>query len=247
MPIIQRVSTAANAWTLVNLGVFIVVALSETGDFRNSCVSYPGARFLFILFLQSLLHIAGINMAKSKRSKVKMAYKAMRRRVMEPANDTRLWTQAGKVYSAVGLPLPPERTPEDAMPERAHGGGVIMTSFFPTEPGPKLNCVHGPLANQDPLLQVNAPVIGLPIVGAGMSARLRSETPVHSERSSTHVMDVGDSSSLTQGVTGKSLAEERPYFYPRRTRHSSSGVPKKRSTAKQFPRHPKNKPGVQFI
>jgi hypothetical protein len=188
-------------------------------------------------------------MAKSKRSKVKMAYKAMRRRVLEPANDTRLRVQAGKVYSAVGLPLPPERTPKDAMPERAHGGGIIMTTFFPTEPGPKLNCVHGPLANQDPLLQAHAPVIGLPIVGAGMSARLRSETPVHAERPSAHGMDVCDAGSLaTHRVTGRSLGEERPYFYPRRAKRSSSGVLKTNSNAKQFPRrHPKNKPGVQFI
>jgi hypothetical protein len=178
-------------------------------------------------------------MAKSKRSKVKMAYKAMRRRVMEPEHDARLREQSAKVYQAIGLPLPEERAEVDVMRERSHGGSVLVTTFHPTEKGPKLNVVHGPLANRDPLLLAAAPVVGLPIVGAGLEARMRSDLPADPAEDDAEVMDDGALASPADGYgyMGK------PFFYPRRAKKNSSGVAKRKST---LSRHPQNKAGVVF-
>lgn len=174
-------------------------------------------------------------MAKSKRSKVKMAYRAMRRRVLEPAHDARLRTQAGKVYGAIGLALPGPRDAADGMRERSHGGSVLVTTFHPTEAGPKLNVVHGPLAGRDVLLDGEAPVVGLPVVGAGLEARMRAEHPQEEGAGGVERMEVG------KGAAGEEeeKAEERPYFYPRRAKKGA--VAKRKS---RFSRHPKNKPGV---
>jgi hypothetical protein len=177
-----------------------------------------------------------------------MAYKAMRRRMMEPAHDAHLRKQAGRVYSAIGLPLPEERSAEHVMKERTHGGLTIVTTFYPTEPGPKLNVVHGPLALRDPLLQQSAPVVGLPIMGAGISARLRSDHPaepsgpVHDTN-----MEVVDPVAAAAAAASDSIFD-KPYFYPRRSKNG--GVTKKQSagrSAKCKNRHPKNNPGIPFI
>lgn len=181
-------------------------------------------------------------MAKSKRSKVKMAYKAMRRRVMEPAHDQRLREQASKVYGAIGLPLPDERTEAEGMRERSHGGSVLVTTFHPTEKGPKLNVVHGPLASRDPLLDAAAPVIGLPIVGAGLEARMRSDHPAEPEGDDADRMDTGrDGGKTSDGGGDADDALSKPYFYPRRAKKGA--IAKRKS---KFSRHPKNKTGVVF-
>lgn len=164
-----------------------------------------------------------------------MAYKAMRRRVMEPEQDARLRAQAAKVYSAIGLPLPGERKEEDAMRERSHGGSVLVTTFHPTDPGPKLNTVHGPLAAVDPLLTAAMPVVGLPIVGAALEARMLSDHPRGAEG--------GDGMDVGTETTGDGRLGDRPYFYPRRAKKGSSGVVKRKSSNS---RHPKNKSGVRF-
>lgn len=179
-------------------------------------------------------------MAKSKRSKVKMAYRAMRRRVLEPAHDARLRTQAGKVYGAIGLALPGERAAADGMRERSHGGSVLVTTFHPTEAGPALNVVHGPLAARDALLDAAAPVVGLPQAGAGLEARMRAE---HPEEGGAEEMEVARGAGAAGGAAGgeADAAEERPYFYPRRAKKGA--VAKRKS---KFSRHPKNKPGVVF-
>lgn len=171
-----------------------------------------------------------------------MAYKAMRRQVMEPGNDARLRAQAAKVYNAIGRSLPDERAPENEMPSRSHGGSVVVTTFHPTEPGPKLNVVHGPLANNDPLLANATPVVGLPIVGAGLEARMRSDHPEesHPGGEETEAMDVGGAKRDTDAAG----PEEKPYFYPRRSKRGAAIV-KKRS--RKQTRHPKNKPGVPFM
>lgn len=171
---------------------------------------------------------------------MKMAYKAMRRQVMEQDNDARLRTQAAKVYGAIGRPLPEERAPENAMPSRSHGGSVVVTTFHPTEPGPKLNVVHGPLANKDPLLANETPVVGLPIVGAGLEARMRSDHPADNDS----LGETGAGNDAMQSVAANAVPEEKPYFYPKRSKRGTAGI-KKRSRRQS--RHPKNKPGVPFI
>lgn len=178
-------------------------------------------------------------MAKSKRSKVKMAYKAMRRRVMEPGHDARLREQAAKVYGAIGLPLPEERTEAETMREHSHGGSVLVTTFLPTEKGPKLNVVHGPLANQDPLMAASAPVVGLPIVGAGLEARMRSDHPSEPTDEDRERMDVG--ALVSKSDLDKSGIDGKPYFYPRRAKKGA--IAKRKS---KLSRHPKNKSGVVF-
>jgi hypothetical protein len=187
-------------------------------------------------------------MAKSKRSKVKMAYKAMRRRVMEPANDKLLRRQAERVYSAVGLTMPEERSNKDVMKERTHGGLTIVTNFHPTESGPKLNVVHGPLAQVDPLLQLAAPVIGLPMVGAGLTAHLKSDHPkVPSAVEKGAIMEVAGPAYSSSALAGDSIFD-KPYFYPRRTKNG--GVTKRQSvrkSCKNDSRHRKNNLGIPFI
>lgn len=162
-------------------------------------------------------------MAKSKRSKVKMAYKAMRRQAMEKKTDAALRKTAAKVYSAVGLPLPPERTVEQRMPSRTHDGAVLVTTFVPTPEPVKLNVVHGPLAEDAAVQKIPVPVIGLPQVGAGADARMEAEMPAEGREK-----------------VEKVAFEERPYFYPRR-RKTRDAIRKRRPS-----RHPQNKPSVQF-
>eukprot|EP00171_Calliarthron_tuberculosum_P011251 IDg11251t1 len=110
-------------------------------------------------------------MAKSKRSKVKMAYKAMRRQAMEKKLDERQRKLAAKTYDAVGLPMPAERPVEARMPSRTHNGCVLVTTFVPTAPPPKRNIVHGPLARDSSKDIIPVPIIGFPIPGAGAVAR----------------------------------------------------------------------------
>lgn len=161
-------------------------------------------------------------MAKSKRSKVKMAYKAMRRQAMEKKFDENLRKKASKTYNAVGLPMPPERPTEARMPSRTHNGCVLVTTFVPTAPAPKRNIVHGPLARDSSKDNVPVPIIGFPIPGAGAVARMEAET-----------MGEEDDDERVKYV-------KRPYFYPRR-RKSKDNIRKNRVS-----RHPKNKDSVEF-
>lgn len=150
-------------------------------------------------------------MAKSKRSTVKMAYKAMRRSVMQPKFDAQLREQAGKVYKAIGLPMPEERKESEQMAPRTHGGSEIVTTFTPTPEGPVLNVVHGPNA-QSSRLRLKPDVIGFPLDQAGAQARMRAELP-HST-----LMQLDDEYELYQN---------RPYFYNRRQGKKSRGISKK--------------------
>lgn len=153
------------------------------------------------------------NMAKSKRSKVKMAYKAMRRAVMEPHHDAKLREQAGKVYDAIGLPMPEERSESAKFKPRFHGGSELVSTFAPTPKGPKLNAVHGPLA-RDAGMQIPEQVVGFPIVGAAERARKSS-----GRRAS---MDVDEEEDMQANT---------PYFYPRRSKKSGP-IQKKRRDSK---------------
>lgn len=159
-------------------------------------------------------------MGKSKRSKVKMAYKAMRRAVMEPKHDEQLREQAAKVYKAIGLPLPGERKEEEKMKPRKHGGFELVSTFTATPELPKLNVVHGPLAKKNEKLELPRDVVGFPIVGAGAKARMRAEVPVPQKRSEMELDEEYEEVVNT------------PYFYPRRSRKSGS-IQKKRRNKKQ--------------
>lgn len=135
----------------------------------------------------------------------------MRRKVLQPQLDAALREQAAKVYSAIGLEMPPERKPEDRMRSRSHGGFEIISTFFPTAKGPKLNVIHGPLVDKEGM-HIPKDVIGLPIVGAALRARAAMERPVRQKR-----MEVDDEEY------------NRPSFYPRRDRKSGC-IRKKRKT-----------------
>ncbi|KAI0561326.1 hypothetical protein FGB62_87g049 [Gracilaria domingensis] len=139
----------------------------------------------------------------------------MRRAVMEPIHDAKLREQAEKVYKAIGLPLPEERTEEQKMRPRSHGGFELISTFVPTPEAPKLNAVHGPLANQDSHMTLKKDVIGFPMPGAGMEARMRAETQVGRK----NAMQVEDDEY--------EQVADRPYFYPRRERRGG-GIKKKR-------------------
>lgn len=173
---------------------------------------------------------------------------------MEPMHDARLRMQADKVYSAIGMQLPGERKEEDAMRERSHGGAALLTNFHPTESGPKLNVVHGPLAQSDPLLSMQKPVVGLPVVGAGLKARLMSDNPetMYPDADIPEMDTIDDSiygiSNLKRSEQTREVEEEQPYFYPRRTKRYG-GVRKQNVArkARKLSRHPKNNRCVQFI
>lgn len=114
-------------------------------------------------------------MAKSKRSKVKMAYRTMRRAALKSRLDEQQRKQASKVYDAIGLSMPPSTrdSSDDIQPElltRSHNGSDIVSTFVPTPKGPSLNAVHGPLAQRRGMV-VEAPLVGFPIVGAGVRAK----------------------------------------------------------------------------
>lgn len=142
-----------------------------------------------------------------------MAYKAMRRAVMQPKHDAELRETATKVYRAIGLDLPDERKSADYMKPRMHGGSELVSTFMPTPKGPKLNVVHGPNAVDESMMRLPREVVGLPIVGAGAWARMRAETPVPQKNK----MDVDREFDEV---------DTRPYFYPRRAR-KSGGILKK--------------------
>ncbi|CAN8066391.1 unnamed protein product [Agarophyton chilense] len=157
-------------------------------------------------------------MAKSKRSKVKRAYKAMRRAVMEPIHDAKLRDQAEQVYDAIGLSLPEQRTEEQKMRSRSHGGFELVSTFVPTPEAPKVNVVHGPLANTDARMRLKKNVVGFPIPGAAADARRRSKAPV----ATTSAMQVDEEYEQVA---------DRPYFYPRRERRGG-GIKKRRRERK---------------
>lgn len=156
-------------------------------------------------------------MAKSKRSKVKMAHRAMRRAVMEPKLDQKLRERASKVYKAIGLEMPPERPEEAKFRPRSYGGSEVVSTFTPTPDSLKLNSVHGPLANRRST-SIEVDVIGLPIAGAGKKARANSGR----KGGFSSRMDVDDE-EYTQANT--------PYFYPRR-RKEKGGIRKRRRESK---------------
>lgn len=141
-----------------------------------------------------------------------MAYKAMRRAVMEPKHDAELRETAGKVYRAIGLELPEERK-ENTMQPRAHGGSELVSTFVPTPKGPKLNVVHGPNAVDNSMMQLPREVIGLPIVGAGAWARTRAEMPASPD------VDMDIDKEFEE-------VDTKPYFYPRRVK-KRGGICKK--------------------
>lgn len=162
---------------------------------------------------------------------------------MEPMLDTKARAQAEKVYRAIGMRMPEERRDEDGMRERRHGGGAVVTTFHPTELGPKLNVVHGPLAQSDPLLFMESPVVGLPVVGAGLKARMMSD---HPDKSEVDLATMDE--QILETAQDRSTFEESPYFYPRRTKQPRVSRSRGRIVKKQGKtRHPNNKPGVRFI
>lgn len=136
-----------------------------------------------------------------------MAYKAMRRAVMQPKHDAELRETAAKVYGAIGLELPEERKSEDFMKPRMHGGSELVSTFMPTPKAPTLNVVHGPNAVDDSMMRLPREVVGLPIVGAGARARMKAEMPVPQKRK----MEVDGEFEEVDTI---------PYFYPRRARKS---------------------------
>lgn len=149
-------------------------------------------------------------MAKSKRSKVKLAHRAMRRAVMQPKFDAQLRKQATKVYSAIGLPMPTDQSANAApMRARSHGGSELVSTFTPTPKAPTLNAVHGPLANRRGM-QVEGEVVGFPIVGAGQRARTMSVPS--KTRASSQRMDV-DGHDVADDEYDRANA---PYFYNRK-------------------------------
>lgn len=141
-------------------------------------------------------------MAKSKRSKVKMAYKAMRRAIMQPKLDAELCEQAGRVYKAIGLPMPDSNS--DEFRTRRHGGSEIVTTFVPTPKGPALNAVHGPLANKR-ATSVERPSVGFPIAGSAKRARALASGSGRKDKEM-------DADRLHDGSSAPGV----PYFYPRR-------------------------------
>lgn len=166
-----------------------------------------------------------------------MAYKAMRRAVMEPKHDAQLREKAGKVYKAIGIPLPEERTAEERMQPRMHGGGELVSTFMLTPKGPNLNVVHGPNAVDDAMMRLPKDVIGFPIVGAGARARMRAEHPVPQKK------------RMAMEVEGEEFegVDAKPYFYPRRARKSGGikkGSKRKDRTTKAI-RKPKKMQGVE--
>lgn len=168
-----------------------------------------------------------------------MAYKAMRRAVMEPKHDAQLREKAAKVYEAIGLPLPEERTAEERMKPRMHGGSELVSTFVLTAKGPKLNVVHGPNAADDPLMRIPKGIIGFPLVGAGARAKMRAELPVPQKR--VRAMDV-DGDEFEQ-------VEATPYFYPRRAR-KSGGIKKgskRKVKTRKAARKPKAMQGVEAV
>lgn len=168
-----------------------------------------------------------------------MAYKAMRRAVMEPKHDAKLREKAEKIYSAIGIPMPGERSEEQQMKPRMHGGSELVSTFMPTPKGPKLNVVHGPNAVDDSLMRLPKQIIGFPIVGAGARARMRAEMPVKQKVVKAMEVDGDD----FEGVDAK------PYFYPRRARKSGGikkGSKRKERVTKAI-RKPKKMQGVESV
>lgn len=156
-------------------------------------------------------------MAKSKRSKVKMAYKAMRRQSLQPKEDIKLRKVAAKNYRLAHLPLPSERAKEQRMAPRTHNGMELVTLFTPTPVGPKLNLVHGPLAGKEEDKDDDIPLIGI-----ARPTLLPEKMDAEEKRA-----DYND----------------RPYFYPRRRKDKRS---KPSFVVKRSSRHPQNKEAVQF-
>lgn len=151
-----------------------------------------------------------------------MAYRAMRRVVLQPRSDAKLQEQASKVYSAIGLPMPMDGSSKGNMRKPHHGGSEIVTTFTPTPKGPTLNAVHGPLVNKNGMF-IEGQVVGFPAIGSGARARTSSGVPDRSEQK----MDVSDDEYIQANT---------PYFYPRRygkrrgirkQRHTDNGKRKK--------------------
>lgn len=143
-----------------------------------------------------------------------MAHRSMRRQVMESKFDSELREKAGKVYKAIGMELPPERAHEQKMVSRSHGGFELVSTFVPTPEAPKLNVVHGPLANKG-MMRLPKDVVGFPIIGSATRARKMAHRTI-SQKS----MDL-------DGDDAEELANT-PYFYPRRARKSGSITKRRR-------------------
>lgn len=145
-----------------------------------------------------------------------MAYKAMRRKVMQEKHDKQLRETAAKVYKVIGLELPPEEQVEQMEP-RMHGGCELVTTFTPTPKGPKLNVVHGPNAVDNDMMYLPREVVGAPLLGAGFRAKVAAE--------------LGEEAGMEVDAEFDGV-EARPYFYPRREKKKGGGIKKKRRKAK---------------
>lgn len=158
-------------------------------------------------------------MAKSKRSKVKLAYKAMRRQILQKNTDKKVRKIAARTYKQLDIALPPERTEEQRMPSRTHNGMVLVSTFMPTAPQPILNIVHGPLAND-----------------------MKEVVDYEAE---CKVKTVEDKEAEMDTETDERLEYvKRPYFYPRRKLRNDKN---KLQQLRQRPtRHPQNNPAIQF-
>lgn len=141
-----------------------------------------------------------------------MAYRTMRRAALQSRLDEQQRTQAARIYSAIGLPMPDNDSTKSEPITRSHNGSEIISTFLPTPKGPKLNTVHGPLANKEGLM-MDAPVVGFPVVGAGQRARRAAG---QAER-----MQVDEERNKHKQKDDVRV-DERPYFYPRRTYRDSA-------------------------
>ncbi|KAJ8902105.1 hypothetical protein NDN08_006513 [Rhodosorus marinus] len=85
-------------------------------------------------------------MAKGLRSKVKRAYRALKRDKMEGVYKKKLDDRVSSLHKKAGFEQ--AAVMEEDRPERIvrHGGVQLGTTFVPDHERPKLNVVHGPLA-----------------------------------------------------------------------------------------------------
>ena len=94
-----------------------------------------------------------IIMGKSLRSKVKRTYKGLKRKVIEPHDDARLEKLAAKQHAIAQFTQQEEDgTAQLSLAQSAvysHGGFTPKTNYVPNHERPKLNRVHGPLADDD--------------------------------------------------------------------------------------------------
>ena len=96
-----------------------------------------------------------LRMAKSIRSKVKRAYRKAARERLAVKNQERLEQITGKLYDRIGFVRRRQQQQQQQasadtsnVQQARHRGAEIATNFVPTPEPPRLNCVHGPLAER---------------------------------------------------------------------------------------------------